>query len=146
MRITRAIKHAAEILKTGKKHLWIDPEQQAKLETAITKDDIRQLISERTIRKKPKPFHSRGRARILGKKKAKGRKGGKGKKKGTKKARMKPKKQWMNKVRVLRKKLRELKKASPGQVKKIGYQKLYGMIKGNYFRGKKYLEQYVATN
>ena len=39
--------------------------------------------------------------------------------------------------------LKELKKSNPKEVERIGYSKLYKMVKGNYFRGKNYLKAFV---
>lgn len=143
MKIERAIEHAAKMLKTGKKHVWVDPEKTEQIKNAITKEDIKQLLIDRVIKKNRKKAQSRGRARKLMKKKQKGRKKGKGKRKGTKKARTEPKRVWISKVRTQRKTLKELKKNSTEKVKEKGYSKVYKMIKGGYFKGKKYLEQYI---
>lgn len=143
MRIDKIRGIAGEILNVGKNRVWISPEQSQKAVTAMTKQDVLALIEEGAIKKKKENFHSRGRARILSEKKKKGRKRGKGKRRGTKKARMEKKKNWMKNVRAQRQKLKELKLSKPA-VKEFGYSKLYRMIKGNYFRGKKYLESFVV--
>jgi len=134
---------AAEALNVGKNRVWIDPEEKEKVLEAMTRQDVRELIEQRVIKKKKENFQSRARARILEKKKKRGRKKGAGKRKGRKRVRMEKKKSWIKNVRALRKKLKELKKEKPKEVEKIGYRKLYRMIKGNYFRGKKYLEAFV---
>jgi large subunit ribosomal protein L19e len=144
MKVERAREHAATLLKVGKKKVWIDPKQLDKVSEAVTKDDIRTLISEGIIRKKHEPEQSRGRARILREKKKKKRKRGPSKRRGTRKARSKDKEQWVKNVRSQRAKLRELKEKRPEAVKLIGYRKLYRMIKGGYFKGKHALERYVA--
>jgi len=104
---------------------------------------VRELVTEGVIRKRRPLSQSRARARKLKEKKSKGRKKGSGKRKGTKKTRVNEKKTWMKKVRAQRRTLKELKEKSPKAVEKIGYSKLYRMIKGNYFRGKNYLIAYV---
>ncbi len=146
MRPTKAKTIAAEILKTAKDKIWINPNEVKKTKEAITREDIRALIIDGTIKKQLTQSQSRGRARILKTKKAKGRKKGHGKRTGTKKTRTEKKKKWVNKVRSQRKKLKELRTTNTEAVETIGYQKLYKMVKGNYFRGKKYLEKYVKEH
>jgi large subunit ribosomal protein L19e len=132
---------AAEIFGVGQSKIWIDETQLKKAIEAMTRDDIRNLIRERVVRKRQDNYQSKGRARILHAKKRVGRKSGPGKRKGTKKARTKPKEQWMNRVRALRKKLKEIKKE--GALTK-NYQIIYRQVKGNVFRGKKHLESAVT--
>jgi large subunit ribosomal protein L19e len=131
---------AADILGVGESKVWVDPAQIVKAAEAMTRDDVRGLISQRIIRKRQDAHHSRGGARILHAQKRLGRKRGKGKRTGTKKARSKPREQWMARVRALRKMLKEYK--SRGKVNET-YRVLYRQIKGNHFRGKKHLQQVV---
>lgn len=132
-------KISARVLKVGISKVWIDEAQTAKVKEAITKEDIKGLIKGRVIRKKRDAFQSRGRARLLQAQKRKGRKKGFGKRKGTQKTRMRKKQSWVKRVRALRKKLRELKKQ--GIVEKGSFKRFYKLIKGNYFKGKKQLEE-----
>jgi large subunit ribosomal protein L19e len=135
---------SSKILKVGKYKLIVDTEkveQNKKLiKDAITRDDVRKIILQGVIKKKQDTGHSRGSARILLEKKKLKRKRGPGKRKGTPKAR-----QTTNlynlKVRGLRKKLSELKKEN--KLNDKNYHKLYLMVKGNFFRGKKHLEEYI---
>lgn len=64
---------AAQILKIGQNRVWIDPERIEDAEGAITRDEVRKLVHEGTIRSKPEKGVSRGRGRILHLKKKKGR-------------------------------------------------------------------------
>ncbi|MBU0662123.1 MAG: 50S ribosomal protein L19e [Candidatus Diapherotrites archaeon] len=132
---------AAQILKVGKSKVWMNPEEREKISESMTKEDVRGLIAEGLVKKSRANEHSRGMARKLHEKKKKGRKRGSGKRTGTKKARVKKKASWIKNVRAQRKKLAELKKSGVKGPK--AYSKMYKMIKGNYFRGKKYLEIYV---
>ncbi len=143
MREERVRKIAAELLNCGNDRVWFDPEQQEKVKSAMTKEDIRALIKEKVIKKRKQNFQSRGRARILREKRKKGRKRGKGKRKGTKKARSEKKESWMKNVRSQRKLLKQMKKEKPKAVEKLGYRRLYRMVKGGYFKGKKYLKAAV---
>ncbi len=143
MKGEKAKRVAAEILNTSKKKVWVDPEEAEALKDAITREDIRELIKNGTIKKSKLPSQSKARARLLKEKKRRGRKHGPGKKKTTEKNRSEKKKTWIKNVRAQRKRLRELRAKNKQSVEKAGYSKLYRMIKGNYFRGKRYLESYV---
>jgi len=143
MKAEKAREIAAKLLKVGKNKIWIDPEESESIKEAITKDDIRELIKNGVIKKKKESEQSRGRARKVEKQKKKGRRKGHGSRKGTAKVRMDRKKNWINRVRAQRALLKELKEKNPEQVKKLGYSKLYRMIKGGFFRSKAQLERFV---
>jgi large subunit ribosomal protein L19e len=143
MKGEKAKRIAAEILNTARKKIWISPEEIEALKDAITKDDVRELIKDGTIKKSNVPSQSRSRARVKKAKKAKGRMHGHGRRRGTKKTRTGKKKVWIQKVRSQRKTLVELRKTDSEAVEKIGYRKLYSLVKGNYFKGKRYLDQFV---
>jgi len=135
---------ASDVLKAGKGAIWFDPEQSEKIESCMTKDDVRALIAEGVIKRVKPQMKSRGRARILLAKKKKGRRRGRGKRKGTKKARQESKKRsWIKNVRSQRAMLRELRKSDGADVDKIGYRRLYLRVKGNLFKGKNYLKATV---
>jgi len=138
MQLNKIRRMGAEILKTGKSKVWFEPESGDKIREAMTKDDVRELIRQGLIRERKEQMHSKARARILKEKKRKGRKRGFGKRTGSKKARVKEKTSWIKRVRAQREKLKELK--DKGVVNPKAYRKLYKMIKGNYFKGKKYIE------
>ena len=131
---------AAEIMGVGESKIWVDPTQMTKALEAMTRDDIRNLVAQRIVRKRKDQGHSRGAARILQAKKRVGRKQGQGKRTGTKKARSQPKKMWQERVRALRTTLRTLK--TEGKLKG-NYAALYRQVKGNNFRGKKHLLQTI---
>ncbi len=142
MRLESVRKIAARAMGVGEKKVWFDQARLSKIEEAITTQDIKALIKEGAIKKRKGNMQSRARARKLQEKRKKGRKRGKGKRTGTKKARMGKKQKWVERVRPLRKKLRELKKQ--GLLKEKGeYKKYYKLVKGNFFRGKKQLESAV---
>lgn len=143
MELNKVKKLAAQILKVGLGRVYLDPAHNAKISEAMTKDDIRGLIAERIIKKRPLVNQSRGRARVLAAKKKKGRKGGHGKRKGTKKTRVEKKSTWINKVRAQRRTLKEMKVENPEAVKELGYGNIYKKIKGNYFKGKNYVKEYI---
>ncbi|MDD4250730.1 MAG: 50S ribosomal protein L19e [Candidatus ainarchaeum sp.] len=143
MELKKAKELAAIILKVGVGKIHIDPKQEKKVSEAMTKDDIRGLIAERIIKKRQTNEQSKGRVRKAKEQRKKGRKRGQGKRKGTKKTRIEKKKTWMNKVRAQRRTLLELKKDNPKAVEEKGYSNLYKKIKGGFFKGKKYLKDYV---
>lgn len=140
MELNKVKRLAADVMKTGKKRVKIVNPEEAR--EVMTREDVREKIEEGVIRKKQKKGTSKGRARKIKSQKKKGRKKGRGKRKGAKGSHSKPKEEWMKKVRALRKLLREKKPdLKPGE-----YRKLYKKIKGNYFRGKKHLENYIEEN
>jgi len=144
MKLNTLKKLAGKILKKSKHKLVIVEDKYVdnikEVKDSITKSDVKQLIKDGLIVKKPNTGHSRGNARILLQKKKLKRKRGPGKRKGTKSARKKTNEHNL-KVRGLRKRLKELK--AENKLNDKSYSKLYLMIKGNYFRGKKHLEEYI---
>ncbi len=142
MQVDKVRRLAASILSIGENRVWLDPEQTGKIEECMTKEDVRAIIKDGTIRKRKMQMHSRGRARMLHAKKKLGRKRGMGKRRGKFKARVKKKMMWVRSVRAQRKKISEMRKK--GVKLKIPYGKIYRMIKGGYFRGKKHLETVAA--
>src|SRR3989338_1605697 len=140
----KARRMAAHILKVGETKIWISPEQKGRLKESMTKDDVRALIKDRVIAKRKDALHSRGGARILQGKKRKGRKRGQGKRLGTRNARMNKKERWTNSMRAQRKVLKELKRS--GAKFKVSARQVYRLIKGNFFRGKNNIKQYVEAD
>jgi len=135
---------AAQILKIGQNRVWIDPERIEDAEGAITREEVRKLVHEGTIKSKPERGISRGRGRILHLKKKKGRRSGMGSRTGSPHARISKKEAWMSKIRALRKRLRLLK------AKKIipegEYGKLYRMAGSGRFESNADLERYLKAH
>lgn len=135
---------AAQILKIGQNRVWINPERIEDAEGAITREEVRKLVHEGTIKSKPEKGISRGRGRILHLKKKKGRRSGMGSRTGSPHARISKKEAWMSKIRVLRKRLRLLK------AKKIipegEYGKLYRMAGSGRFESNADLERYLKAH
>ena len=134
---------AAEILKVGEGRVWIDPDQIEDVETAITRVEIKRLIHQGTIQAIPKKGVSRARARILKEKKRKGLRRGPGSKSGSAHTRISKKEAWMNKIRTLRKRLRELK--TERAITESVYRHLYNMAGGGVFESTTDLERYIET-
>jgi large subunit ribosomal protein L19e len=135
---------AAKVLKIGQNRVWIDPEKIDDVDAAITRDEVRRLIHQGTIRASPEKGISRGRARITHEKKKKGRRSGPGSRTGSSHARVTKKQAWMSRIRPLRKKLRTLK------TKKVifenSYQKLYRMAGSGRFESVADLERYMKAH
>jgi len=142
MKVKNQKRLASEILGVGKHRVFIDPTKLEDVKKAITKEDIRNLIKEEVIRKRNKKGISRYRAKIKTKKRKSGQMKGQGKRKGTKNARFSLKRAWINKIRILRKELREMK--SKGEIDTRAYRKAYRQAKGNLFKGKRYLREHLS--
>jgi large subunit ribosomal protein L19e len=134
---------AAEILKVGQGRVWIDPDRTEDTEAAITREEIRKLIHEGIIRSLPEKGVSRARAKVLHEKKRKGLRRGPGRKSGSAETRVSKKQAWMQKIRPLRKKLRELK-ASRAITESV-YRQLYNMAGSGAFESSAELERYIRT-
>ena len=132
---------AQRLLNCGETKLWMNPAELERIKESMTTEDIRALIKDGIIKRKKEQQHSRGRARILRGKKRKGRKRGFGKRTGRKKARMQRKKSWILSVRALRKHVRLLRVEK--KIDRKMYSKIYNLIKGGYFKGKRYIDLYV---
>ena len=99
---------AAQILNCSPGRVTFDNDRLEDIKQAITKRDLKLLIGDGAITKKPGNFTSKFRARKLAVQKSKGRRKGPGTKKGKFGARFKPKLTWMRLVRVQRAFLRLL--------------------------------------
>jgi len=135
---------AAQMLKVGQNRVWIDPEKTDDVEMAMTREEVRKLIREGTIKPLSEVGVSRGRARILHEKKKKGRRSGAGSKSGATYAKISRKDAWMSKIRALRKRLRELKERKT--VTENTYRKLYTMASSGRFATVAELERYVKSH
>ncbi|MGC9345852.1 MAG: 50S ribosomal protein L19e [Candidatus Bathyarchaeales archaeon] len=135
---------AAQILKVGQNRVWIDPKRIDDVEAAITREEIRKLIHEGVIKQLPEKGVSRARARILHEKKKKGRRRGPGSRSGASHAKISKKEAWMNKIRALRKRLRELKTSRI--ITENAYRKLYRMASSGRFSSVADMERYMKTH
>jgi len=135
---------ASSILGIGESKVWLDPNAGEKISEALTRDDVRRLIEEGAIRPILRRGVSRHRARKKAIGKRKGRRDGIGSRKGTYKARNNPKQIWMAKVRAQRKLLSTL--AGEGRLDKENVRDIYLKIKGNSFRGRQNMLNYLKDN
>lgn len=134
---------AAQILKCGENRVRFDPESLEEIKEAITKTDIRSLIGNGAISKQRLNNTSRFWARNTKRQKTAGRQKGFGSRKGKKTARgLKPKKVWINKIRLQRSFLKSLRDS--GVVTGSSYHSLYMKSKGGFFRSLRHLKLYAT--
>ncbi len=132
---------AASLLKRSPKRVRLDPKEMDEIKEALTKADIRGLINDGVIKGVQKKGVSRARARMRHLKKRKGQVSGAGKRKGKSKARAPKKEKWMNRIRLQRGFLRELREKNMITTKT--YRELYLKAKGGFFRSKRHLTIYI---
>jgi len=135
---------AADLLKCSADRVQLDVERLDDIKEAISKSDIRRLISDGAIIKKQLQGSSRVRARKIAVQKAKGRRRGHGSRKGKLNARQSTKETWMIKLRVQRAFLKELK--DKALVNNEVYRKMYRRAKGGFFRSKRHIKVYLGDN
>lgn len=135
---------AAQILKVGQERVWIDPKRIEDVEAAITREEIRKLIHEGVIKPLKEKGVSRARTRVIHEKKKKGLRRGPGCRSGAGRAKISKKEAWMNRVRALKKRLRELK--SRKIVAESAYRKLYSMVKSGSFTSVADMERYIKAH
>lgn len=134
---------ASKILECGLDRVWLNPEASEEIASAITRDDIRELIENGTIKAKPVKGVSRGRARALAAKRKYGHCKGHGSRKGKKGARTPKKEQWIKKIRALRRRLKELR--AEGELDKSTYCRLYRKAKGGEYRSVAHLNSHLGS-
>jgi len=127
---------AASLLGSGKSRIWIDPEETIRVESAITRQEVKSLIDSGRIRLLQKKGVSRGRHRM---------KSGRRKKAGSRKGGQKPGKDaWVLKIRAIRRHLRFLR--DKRQLAPASYKLLLGMSKGGAFRSRSHIDEYVKAH
>jgi large subunit ribosomal protein L19e len=123
---------AAAILKCGVNRVWFDPARISDIENAISREDLKGLITEGVIKARQKKGVSRGRARARIAQRSYGHRKGAGRRKGAAGARNPSKTAWVQKIRAIRKVLVELRAA--GTIDRHMYRILYRKAAGGQFR------------
>ncbi len=141
MKLTVQKRLASQILKCSPSRVWIDPEKVQDVKEAITSQDIKSLINNGLIVKKQKDgqsgFHSK---KILAQKR-KGQRKGHGSRKGKSGARTHEKTEWINRIRLQRAFMQDLKKK--GLIDSKNYRMVAMRIKGGFFRSKRHIKIFI---
>ena len=135
---------ASDVLDVGKSRIWFDPEEQAEIAEAITREDIRELADEGTIRIKDAKSNSKGRARERASKRSYGHRKGPGSRKGKSGGRKDSKDEWISRIRAQRRRLKELR--DDGPLTPTQYRELYNKASGGEFDSVDRLEAYARNN
>jgi len=125
---------AADIMKVGQSRIAMDPEHLEDIKNAITRRDIKKMISKGYIKVKRSKIK---RPKLYQKKK----KRGPGSKKGSSRAKFTKKERWMQTVRPLRKMLKELR--DKGKIDTRTYRKTYLLVKSGMFRSRSHMKLYL---
>ncbi|OPX73198.1 MAG: 50S ribosomal protein L19e [Methanoregulaceae archaeon PtaB.Bin108] len=133
---------SASILKCGVNRVRFDPERISDIQNAISREDLRALIGEDAIQAIQARGNSRGRAREKMAKRSYGHCKGPGRRRGAAGARNPRKRQWIQKIRAIRKTLVELR--DNGEINPHLYRMLYRQAAGGQYRSVAHLKAHLA--
>ncbi|NOX71480.1 MAG: 50S ribosomal protein L19e [Candidatus Micrarchaeota archaeon] len=133
---------AAKVLKVGKSRVRVDNDPE--VAEAITRNDIKELIRAGIVSSVQKKGTCSAPSKKRAGQKNKGRRMSRGSKKGTKNARKPKKERWIEKIRPIRKMLKDMKEAE--QITTADYRKLYRLSSGGTFRSKKHALMYIKDH
>ncbi len=135
---------AAQLLGCSRKRISFDEDSLDEIKEAITKADLKNLIKEGVIKRSPIKGISKVRARKRKIQKRRGQRRGMGSRKGVLTSRLPRKKVWMDKIRLQRAFLKNLRERN--LVGRATYRMLYLKAKGGFFRSIRHLKLYISDN
>lgn len=134
---------AADVLDVGKNRVWFDPSAQGDIASAITREEIRELVEQGHIRAESKQGNSRNRARERNAKRAYGHRKGQGTRKGKATARHDDRDEWIDGIRAQRRELRALR--DDGVLSPSQYAEMYNKASGGEFHSVRYMLNIIET-
>ncbi|MBI2654665.1 50S ribosomal protein L19e [Candidatus Woesearchaeota archaeon] len=132
---------AAQIMKCGINRVKFDSSRMDDIKEAITKRDVKSLISSGAISKGRGLNASRFWARLRKEQKSYNKQKGHGSRKGKRTARLNSKRTWINKIRLQRRYLKSLRDSNA--IATHSYHELYMKSKGGFFRSLRHLKLYL---
>lgn len=132
---------ASQVMGCSPYRVRFDTEKLNEIKEAITKADIRGLVSQGAIREIPADNIARGRIRENMRQKRKGQRRGHGSRKGTYYSRAGHKQDWMNHIRSQRALLVKLR--GQHKIENKSFRMLYSKAKGGFFRSVRHIHIYI---
>ena len=135
---------AAQVLKCSQKNVVFDTTQLESIKEALTRADMRDLVNSNIVTENKPNAQSRVRARKIAQQKSKGLQKGPGSKKAKAKVRSKAHERWLNKVRLERSFIKQLREN--GRVTATTYREMYLKVKGNFFRNRRHIKLHLEEH